>query len=80
MSCAVPMKFKNTFIMNKIKYLFYMGRYEDEAQSSFGDRCFVYKEIKELTDHVRKLSSKNTVILIKASRYMNFDLIVKGLK
>ena len=64
----------------KIKYLFYMGRYEDEAKSSFGDRCFVYKEIKELTDHVRKLSSKNTVILIKASRYMNFDLIVKGLK
>ncbi len=64
----------------KIKYLFYMGRYEDEAKSSFGDRCFVYKKIKELTDHVRKLSSKNTVILIKASRYMNFDLIVKGLK
>ena len=64
----------------KIKYLFYMGKYEDEAKSSFGDRCFVHKNITELTDHVRKLSSKNTVILIKASRYMNFDLIVKGLK
>ncbi len=70
----------NTAKTQNIMYLFYMGKYKDEAKSIFGDSCFVYNDISQLIEDVRELMNENTVVLIKASRFMNFDLIAKGLK
>ncbi len=63
-----------------IKYLFYMGKYKDEASQSFGDGFYHFSDVNKLTENVRNIMDKDTVVLIKASRYMNFDLIAKGLK
>ena len=41
---------------------------------------YVLEDIDELINYVYQVSNENTVVLIKASRFMNFDLIAKGLK
>ena len=63
-----------------IEYLLYMGTYKDDAKSIFGERCVCFEDIDELINYVYQVSNENTVVLIKASRFMNFDLIAKGLK
>ncbi len=63
-----------------IEYLFYMGAYKEEAQSIFGQNCYTFSNIMELANELNKKSNQNTTILIKASRYMNFDIIAKELK
>lgn len=63
-----------------IKYLFYMGNYKSEAKSIFEKDCYTYDNMIDLVNHVKQLSDSDTVILIKASRFMNFDLIAEGLK
>ncbi len=63
-----------------INYLFYMGEFKDEAKTVFGENCSTFDDIIIMTDHIRKILSEKTVVLIKASRFMNFDLIVKGLR
>ena len=57
-----------------------MGTYKDDAKSIFGERCVCFEDIDELINYVYQVSNENTVVLIKASRFMNFDLIAKGLK
>ena len=49
-------------------------------KSVFGENCNTFDDIILMTDHIRKLSNENTVVLVKASRFMNFDLIIKGLR
>ena len=63
-----------------INSLLYMGKFEDEAKSVFGENCNTFDDIILMTDHIRKLSNENTVVLVKAPRFMNFDLIIKGLR
>ena len=63
-----------------VKYLLYMGKYKNEAKSVFGDSCRTFDDIIKLTDYARSVSDESTVVLIKASRFMNFDIIAKGLK
>ena len=63
-----------------INYLFYMGEFKDEAKIVFGENCSTFDDIIIMTDNIRKILSEKTVVLIKASRFMNFDLIVKGLR
>ena len=63
-----------------IEYLFYMGNFTKEAQSIFGQNCYTFTDIMELTKEINKISNEETTILIKASRYMNFDIIAKELK
>ena len=63
-----------------VKYLLYMGKYKNEAKSVFGDSCRTFDDIIKLTDYARSVSDEGTVVLIKASRFMNFDIIAKGLK
>ena len=63
-----------------VKYLLYMGKYKNEAKSIFGDGCRTFDDIMMLTDYARSVSDESTVVLIKASRFMNFDIIAKGLK
>ena len=63
-----------------VKYLLYMGKYQNEAKSIFGDGCRTFDDIMMLTDYARSVSDESTVVLIKASRFMNFDIVAKGLK
>jgi len=63
-----------------VEYLLYMGTYKDEAKSTFGENCVCFEDMDELINYVYQVSDENTVVLIKASRFMNFDLIAKGLK
>ena len=57
-----------------------MGKYKNEAKSVFGDSCKTFDDIIKLTEYARNVSDESTVVLIKASRFMNFDIIAKGLK
>lgn len=63
-----------------VKYLLYMGEYTNEAKSTFGDGCTTFDDIMQLINHARNVSDETCVVLIKASRFMNFDRIVEGLK
>ena len=63
-----------------VKYLLYMGKYKDEAVSTFGAGCTTFDDIIELINHARNVSDETTAVLIKASRFMNFDKIAEGLK
>lgn len=63
-----------------IEYLFYMGNFQKEAQSIFGQNCYTFTDIMELIKEINKISNEETTILIKASRYMNFDIIAEELK
>ncbi len=63
-----------------VKYLLYMGKYKNEAKSIFGDSCRTFDDIIKLIGYARSISDESTVVLIKASRFMNFDIIAKGLK
>ena len=63
-----------------VKHLLYMGKYKNEAKLVFGDSCRTFDDIIKLTDYVRSVSDESTLVLIKASRFMNFDIIAKGLK
>ncbi len=63
-----------------VKHLLYMGKYKSEAKSIFGDGCTTFDDIIKLTDYARSLSDESTVVLIKASRFMNFDIVARGLK
>ena len=63
-----------------VKYLLYMGKYKNEAKLIFGDGCTTFDDIMELTEYARSISDESSVVLIKASRFMNFDMIAKGLK
>ena len=63
-----------------IEYLLYMGTFSKEAQSIFGQNCYTFNNVMELVNQINKISNENTTILIKASRYMNFDIIAQELK
>ena len=63
-----------------IEYLFYMGKYYKEAQSIFGQNCYTFSDVMKLIKEINKISNEKTTILIKASRYMNFDVIAKELQ
>ena len=56
-----------------------MGNYKSEAKSIFGKGCYTYSDMSDLVDHVKQLSNSDSVILIKASRFMSFDLIAEGM-
>tara|TARA_Y100000768_G_scaffold387867_1_gene380734 strand:- start:13001 stop:14338 length:1338 start_codon:yes stop_codon:yes gene_type:complete len=63
-----------------IEYFFYMGNFSKEAQSIFGQNCYTFTNLMELITETKKLSDERTTILIKASRYMNFDIIARELR
>ncbi len=63
-----------------IEYLFYMGEYRKDAKLIFGDNCYTSDNMNEIVKKIKKTSGVNSTILIKASRFMNFDYIAKELK
>ncbi len=63
-----------------IKYLFYMGDYKEEARTIFGDNCYTYNEMDELIGNLINIANENSLVLVKASRFMKFDIIVNSLR
>ena len=63
-----------------IEYLFYMGKYREDAKLIFGDNCYTSDNMDEIVKKLKKISGVDSTILVKASRFMNFDYIVKELK
>jgi UDP-N-acetylmuramoyl-tripeptide--D-alanyl-D-alanine ligase len=63
-----------------IEYLFYMGKYKKDAESIFGENCYTSDNMIDLVAELKKISDIESTVLIKASRFMNFDCIVKELK
>ena len=63
-----------------IEYLFYMGKYREDAKLIFGNNCYTSDNMNEIVQKLKKTSNEDSTILIKASRFMNFDYIVKELK
>ena len=63
-----------------IEYLFYMGEYRQDAELIFGENCYTSDDMNEIVKKLKKTSGVDSTILIKASRFMNFDYIVKELK
>ena len=63
-----------------IEYLFYMGKYKKDAESICGYNCYTSDNMNNLVTELKKISDIESTILIKASRFMNFDYIVKELK
>ncbi len=64
----------------EIEYLYYMGKFCKEAQSIFGQNCYTFNDVMELIKEIKQISNEKTTVLIKASRYMNFDIVAKELK
>jgi UDP-N-acetylmuramoyl-tripeptide--D-alanyl-D-alanine ligase len=62
-----------------IKYLFYMGKYIEDAKLIYGKNCYTSKDMNELIRQIKSISNSQSSILIKASRFMNFDTIVREL-
>ena len=63
-----------------IEYLFYMGEYRRDAELIFGENCYTSDNMDEIVKKLKKISGVDSTILVKASRFMNFDYIVKELK
>jgi UDP-N-acetylmuramyl pentapeptide synthase len=63
-----------------IEYLFYMGKYKKDAELIYGYNCYTSDNMNNLVTELKKISDIESTILIKASRFMNFDCIVKELK
>ena len=63
-----------------IEFLFYMGKYREDAKLIFGDNCYTSDNMNEIVQKLKKISDEDSTILIKASRFMNFDYIVQELK
>jgi len=63
-----------------IEYLFYMGKYKKNAELIFGENCYTSDDMIDLVSELKKISNIDSTILIKASRFMNFDYIAKELK
>ena len=57
-----------------------MGRYKKDAELIFGDNCYTSDNMVDLVNELKIISNIESTILIKASRFMNFDFIVKELK
>ena len=74
---------KSIFKLSKelgIDYLFYMGKYKEDAELIFGDNCYTSDKMTDLVKELKKILNIESTVLIKASRFMNFDNIVKELK
>ena len=57
-----------------------MGKYREDAKLIFGNNCYTSDNMNEIVQKLKKTSNEDSTILIKASRFMNFDYIVKELK
>ncbi|MBT3548810.1 MAG: UDP-N-acetylmuramoyl-tripeptide--D-alanyl-D-alanine ligase [Gammaproteobacteria bacterium] len=62
-----------------IKKLFVIGRHSDAMLNEFGDNSYSFKSIDKLVNFIKPQLSDNVNILVKASRFMRFEVIVEAL-
>ena len=62
-----------------IEKLFYIGQYKQLVLKSFGENSFCFNRKLELIDYIKGIISKDVNILVKASRFMEFETIVNAL-
>jgi len=59
--------------------LFYVGKHSKLISKNFGDNSFCFNNKSDLINHIKNIISKDVNILIKASRFMEFESIVSAL-
>ena len=62
-----------------IKKLVVIGRRSDAMLNEFGDNSYSFKSIDKLVNFIKPQLSDNVNILVKASRFMRFEVIVEAL-
>lgn len=65
---------------NNIDKLFIITEHNEAIVRAFGDNAHSFSSIPDLVDFIKPLASNDTTILVKASRFMNFEIIVDELK
>ena len=65
---------------NNIDKLFIITEHNEAIVRAFGDNAHSFSSIPDLVDFIKPLASNDTTILVKASRFMNFEIIVDDLK
>ena len=63
-----------------IKKLFYIGDYKDIVLENFGENSFYFTDKLELIKYIQNNITEDVNILVKASRFMEFETIVNELK
>ena len=62
-----------------VRKLFYMGAYKDIVIKNFGDNSFYFADKSELIKYMQNIITVDVNILVKASRFMEFETIVSEL-
>ena len=62
-----------------VRKLFYMGAYKDIVIKNFGDNSFYFADKSELIKYMQNIITEDVNILVKASRFMEFETIVSEL-
>ena len=60
--------------------LFYVGKHSKLISKNFGDNSFCFNNKCVLIKHIKNFIKEDVNILIKASRFMEFETIVGALK
>ena len=58
----------------------YVGQYKELVSKGFGENSFCFKNKSELVKFIQNIITNDVNILIKASRFMEFETIVGALK
>ena len=62
-----------------VKKLFVISKYSKSILDEFGDNSYSFNSIETLIDYIKPQLNDNVNILVKASRFMKFDIIVDAL-
>jgi UDP-N-acetylmuramoyl-tripeptide--D-alanyl-D-alanine ligase len=64
---------------NKVEKIFLISKYSKEIKKNFGDGSYSFLTTSELIEFIKPMITEDVNILIKASRFMKFEVIVDAL-
>ena len=64
---------------NKVEKIFLISKYSKEIKNNFGDGAYSFLTTSELIEFIKPMITPDVNILIKASRFMKFEVIVDAL-
>ena len=62
-----------------VEKIFIISKYSDVISNAFGENSYIFNDKKSLINFIKPIVQKETNVLIKASRFMNFEIIVDAL-
>tara|TARA_Y100000996_G_scaffold415049_1_gene407956 strand:- start:2465 stop:3817 length:1353 start_codon:yes stop_codon:yes gene_type:complete len=62
-----------------VEKIFIISKYSDVISNAFGENSHIFNDKKSLINFIKPIIQKENNILIKASRFMNFEIIVDAL-